>query len=383
MQHAVIKRGNTGVASKAVYAPNGIKKSNDLVHNNIVKTNHGIWIILWVLLAGSALVGLSLGAYQISPQQIFSILGYRLGISGMEINDRQAIAVVEVIRLPRLLFSMVAGAVLAGCGAAIQGLFRNPLADPGLIGISTGAAVAAAASIVGSTALGISLAQGWGILFVSGMAFAGALAATLLVYALATHGGRTQVATMLLAGIAMAAIGGAIIGMLVLKASDAQLRSITFWSLGSLGGIHWGHLAIMVPIAAISLGGLWLHHRGLNLLALGETDAQYTGIRVERLKSNLIVLVALGVGATVSMCGAIGFIGLVVPHAVRMVLGASHYRLLPASMLVGAILLSLADTFCRTVFAPVEIPIGLATSAIGAPFFVYLLLKFKRQNILL
>ena len=351
--------------------------------HHMVWMHRMVWMALCILLLISVWLGLSMGAYHIPAETLWTIIGYRLGFSGMEAPDRQAMAVMEVIRLPRVLFSVVAGAVLAGSGAAIQGLFRNPLADPGLIGISTGAAVAAAAGIVASGAVGISLAQGWGLLFVTMLAFAGALLATLLVYMLSTHAGRTQVATMLLAGVAIAAAGGAIIGMLVLQATDAQLRSITFWSLGSLGGIHWGHLAVMLPVSLCTLAGIWMQHKGLNVLALGEADASYSGIKVERLKRMLVLWVALGVGATVSMCGAIGFVGLVVPHAVRMCLGATHARVLPASMLSGAILLCLADTFCRTVFAPVEVPIGLATAAIGAPFFIYLLLQHKKQNILI
>lgn len=340
-----------------------------------------LWGLLWALLVLSVIWGLVAGAYPIPVSALFEILGYRLGITPKEIVDLQAMTVLEIIRLPRVLFSVVAGAVLAGSGAAVQGLFRNPLADPGLVGISTGAAVAATAGIVLSGAIGISLAQSWGLLFVSVLAFAGAAVSTLFVYMLATYAGRTQVATMLLAGVAVSAVGGALIGILVLQATDAQLRSITFWSLGSLGGIHWAHLSVMVPVAILTLTGIGLQYRGLNMLALGEADAQYTGIRVERLKRMIILLVALGVGATVSMCGAIGFVGLIVPHAMRMCLGAAHERILPASMLCGAVLLCLADTFCRTIFAPVEVPIGLATAAVGAPFFIYLLLQYKKQQI--
>jgi iron complex transport system permease protein len=378
-QEVMPKNSNSETATLSVWMenPGSISAASDAS----VYAKRWVWFLLWLLLIVSVLIGLSAGAYAIPVSQIFAMMSYRLGLTGIESIDRQAMAVMEVIRLPRVLFSVIAGAVLAGSGAAVQGLFRNPLADPGLIGISTGAAVAATAGIALSGLLGISLAQGWGLLLVSMLAFGGAVVATFLVYILSTHGGRTQVGTLLLAGVAIAAVGGAIIGMLVLLATDAQLRSITFWSLGSLGGIHWGHLAIMAPVSTITLLGIWLHRRGLNMLALGESDAHYSGIRVERLKRVLVLLVALGVGATVSMCGAIGFVGLVVPHAVRIGVGAAHERVLPASMLTGAILLCFADTFCRTVFAPVEVPIGLATAAVGAPFFIYLLMQYKKQNI--
>lgn len=339
------------------------------------------WYVLVALLVVAIVLGLGLGAYYVSPGELWALLLQRMGISPGGIQPRTA-AIIEFIRLPRVLFSIMAGAVLAISGAAIQGLFRNPLADPGLIGISSGASAAAVAAIVGASWLGIAISNMAGIFLVSIMAFGGAFLTTLLVYALSQQGGKTMVGIMLLAGVAIAAIAGAITGVFVLQATDAQLRSITFWSLGSLGGIGWVQCMVMLPIAILTVVGLMQQHRGLNALALGESAALHTGIRVERMKRIIILLVALGVGATVSMCGAIGFVGLVVPHALRMLMGASHRQLLPASALGGAVLLSLADTFCRTAIAPVEIPIGLATASLGAPFFLYLLIRYKKQMIL-
>jgi iron complex transport system permease protein len=257
----------------------------------------------------------------------------------------------------------------------MQGLFRNPLADPGLVGVSSGAALGAVATIVLGSALLGPLAARLGAYALPFAAFVGAFISTLALYAIATRGGRTHIATMLLAGIALGAFSGAATGLLVFTSTDQQLRDITFWSLGGLGGASWGKLAVAGPLMALVLLALPFLGRGLNVIVLGEAEAFHLGVHVQRLKFAAIFLVALATGAAVATSGVIGFVGIVVPHLLRLVMGADHRPLLPASALGGAILLLLADMVARTIAAPAELPIGILTAAIGAPFFLWMLLR--------
>jgi iron complex transport system permease protein len=254
-------------------------------------------------------------------------------------------------------------------------LFRNPLADPALAGISPGAGLAAATAIVvGDRLLAASKTTvPFEILPVA--AIAGALVATTILYRLATRSGRTSIATLLLAGIAIGALANAGIGFLVFLADDRQLRDITFWLLGSLGGATWGKALAIAPFFALMCVGLPFIARGLDLIVLGEAEAFHMGIAVERLKRIAIVLVAASTGAAVAVAGVIGFVGIVVPHLLRLVIGPGHRLLLPSALCLGAILLLVADTFARVIAAPAELPIGIVTAAIGAPFFLSLLLR--------
>lgn len=322
-------------------------------------------------LAAMAVLASGVGAVPISPSHVVGILLDQLGLStGVPFSDQEA-AILVHLRLPRVVLAVLVGAVLAVCGALLQGLFRNPLADPGLIGVSSGSALAAATWIVFGAALGPVVA-GAGLPLA---AFAGGLVATVVVYRIGRHAGRTLVATMLLAGVAVAALCGALLGLLLFLADDAALRAITFWSLGSLGGATWAGVAWSAPLlVAPVLAAPWLA-RGLNALLLGEAAAFHLGVRVERLKRWTIGLSALGVGAAVATSGMIGFVGLVVPHLVRLALGPDHRTLLPASALLGALLLVVADLVARTIVAPAELPIGIVTALAGGPFFLWLLLR--------
>ncbi len=266
------------------------------------------------------------------------------------------------------------GAVLALSGVAMQGLFRNPLADPGLVGVSSGAALGAALAIVFGASLG-GLPAFLAPYLLSLCAFGGGLGGTWLVYRLGRRDGQTSVATMLLAGIALTALSGAVIGLFTYLADDATLRTLTFWNLGSLNGASYPRLWPLLLVAL--LVACWLPRRAdaLNALLLGESEARHLGFDVERLKAELVLCTALGVGAAVAAAGMIGFIGLVVPHLIRLVAGPDHRTLLPASMMAGAILLLLADLLARLALAPAELPIGIVTALIGAPFFLYLLLR--------
>lgn len=295
-----------------------------------------------------------------------------LPVSGDELG--QAELIIGQIRLPRTLLGVATGGVLALAGVAMQGLFRNPLADPGLIGVSSGAALGAAIAIVFGASIG-GLPEAFAPYLLSACAFAGGLLVTALVYRLGRHNGQTSVATMLLAGIALTALAGALIGLFTYLADDATLRTLTFWNLGSLNGASYPRLWPLLLITL--LVACWLPRRvdALNALLLGESEARHLGFDVERLKVELILCTALGVGAAVAAAGMIGFIGLVVPHLLRLIVGPDHRVLLPASMFGGAILLLLADLVARLALAPAELPIGIVTALIGAPFFLYLLIR--------
>ncbi len=288
--------------------------------------------------------------------------------------------IVHDIRLPRVILGILIGAALAVSGAVMQGLFRNPLADPGLVGVSSGAGLGAITMIVlGSTVLAPVTAL-LGIYALPLAAFGGGLVTTLVLYRVATRRGQTSIATMLLAGIALGAMAGAFSGVLVYLADDRQLRDLTFWGLGSLAGATWTKIAAAGPIIVLALVGAPFMARGLNAMALGEATAHHLGVPVQRFKNIAIVAVAAATGASVAVSGGIGFVGIVVPHLLRLLIGPDHRFLLPASALLGASLLLLADAVSRTIVAPAELPIGIVTAAVGAPFFLWILLR--RRGIL-
>ncbi|MEL7524889.1 MAG: iron ABC transporter permease [Pseudomonadota bacterium] len=290
------------------------------------------------------------------------------------VSVRDWVVVVD-IRLPRVLLGALVGAALAVSGAVMQGLFRNPLADPGIIGVSAGAGLGAALFIVlGSTTLA-PISAILGIYAVPLAAFVGGLLTTLLLYRIGTQHGVTSVATLLLAGIALGALSGALTGLLVYVSDDQQLRDLQFWGLGSLAGSNWEKVASAGPIIGLMLVCVPFLARGLNALMLGEAAARHIGISVQTLKNISILLVAGATGASVAVSGGIGFVGIVVPHFLRLTIGPDHRYLLPAAALLGAALLIAADTVSRTIVAPAELPIGIITAFAGAPFFLWILLR--------
>lgn len=291
---------------------------------------------------------------------------------GLSIRDR---IIILDIRLPRAVLGLLVGASLAVSGVVMQGLFRNPLADPGLVGVSSGASLGAVSLIVLGSAVFGPLFALFGFYALPVAAFFGGLATTLLLYRIATRGGQTSVATLLLAGIAIGALTGAVTGVLVFIADDKQLRDVTFWGLGSLAGASWTKIMAAAPIILASLAVTPFLARGLNAITLGEAAAFHMGIPVQRLKNIAIVSVAAATGASVAVSGGIGFVGIVVPHLLRLVIGPDHRYLLPASALLGGTLLILADMIARTIVSPAELPIGIVTAFIGAPFFLWILLR--------
>jgi iron complex transport system permease protein len=294
---------------------------------------------------------------------------------------RDRIVIVD-IRLPRAVLGLMAGAGLAVSGAVMQGLFRNPLADPGVVGVSAGASFGAVGSIVLGPTLLAPLAYVLGPLLLPVSAFVGGLAVTILLYVIASRDGETQVATLLIAGIAIGALAMAGTGLFVYMAEDLQLRDISFWNLGSLAGATWEKALIATAVIAPSLMVMPFLARGLNAFTLGEAAAMHMGVPVERLKKLAIFLVAAMTGVAVAFCGVIGFVGIIVPHILRLAVGPDHRFLLPGSALLGGVLLIAADVVSRVIVAPAELPIGILTAIMGAPFFLWILFRGRRGQIL-
>lgn len=338
------------------------------------------------LLAGlgaMALVALLLaaasGAYAIAPARLLAVLADALadpaGAAGLSADH----LVFLQIRLPRLLLAVAAGAALGLSGALLQGIFRNPLADPGLVGVSSGAALAAALAIVAGESWWPGLPRLLGSWTLVACAFAGALLATGTVHALSQVDGGTRLAVMLLAGIAVNALAAALLGWLSQVATDAQLRALQFWLLGSLGGARWAAVLLVGAVVGLAAVLALRLAQPLNALALGEAEAHALGVEVERIKRQAVLLVALAVGAVTAVAGIVGFVGLVAPHLVRLLAGPDHRGVLPGSALLGAALVLAADAFARTAAAPAELPLGVLTALIGAPFFLALLWRWRRH----
>ena len=327
---------------------------------------------LLLALAGAATIALTMGAAGIPLARLPAALGLWGEPHPQMARDQ---LVLWSIRIPRIAAAAMIGGMLAASGAIMQGLFRNPLADPALVGVSSGGAFAAAAAIVFTDSrIGESLRFMQNELLPIA-AFTGSLITTVVLYSIASRAGRTSIAIFLLAGLAIAAIANAGIGLLVFIADDRQLRDITFWLLGSLSGATWPKTATLAPVLGLALIACLSIARGLDVLVLGEAEAFHSGVDVERLKRISIVLVSAMTGVAVSVCGVVGFVGIVVPHLLRMMIGPAHRLLLPASALLGAILMVGADTLARTIVSPAEMPIGILTAAVGAPFFLVILLR--------
>lgn len=334
-----------------------------------------------IAIFGIALVVTAISSVTVGPMNI----GFWESVQSLMFRSEQLAPhvnlVIHEIRFPRTILCMLVGAILAICGSVMQGLFRNPLAEPGIIGVSAGASLGAALAIVLFADLSEQYPQFMNLAAVPIFAFLGGALTTVLVYKMGTSKMGTSVTIMLLAGVAISALSGAGIGYMNFRADDQMLRDLSLWSMGSLAGANWTSI-ILCAITLVLLMFIFVRKAmSLNALLLGEAEANHLGIPVQRLKRQLILLTAVGVGVTVSVSGMIGFIGLVIPHLGRMLSGPDHRTLLPISALMGALLLTLADMFSRVAVAPAELPVGIVTALIGAPFFIYLLFKQKGKII--
>jgi len=327
-----------------------------------------------VVLVLVALVSLSLGPTGITLASLPRVVAVWLGAPADAATVREQLVLID-IRMPRTLLAMFVGASLAVAGAMMQGLFRNPLADPGLIGVSAGAALAAVATIALGNGFLTPVLQPLGIYALPFAAFLGGAVTTGILVVVAGRHGQLMIGTLLLAGIALGALAGALTGLIAYVSDDRELRDLTLWSMGSLGGASWPKVVAVLPFAALVLLLAPRLVRALNGFLLGEAEAFHLGIDVERTKRTIIVATAASVGAAVAVAGVIGFVGIVVPHMVRLLAGPDHRVVLPGSALLGAVLVLLADIAARMIVRPAELPIGIVMAAIGAPVFLHLILK--------
>lgn len=340
----------------------------------VYKSNQKIFFISVLCFSVTALfISIAFGSVPLSLNDLLQALLFTPSAPYHE-------TIVWDIRVPRALLSFFAGAGLATCGAAIQGVFRNPLADPGLIGVSSGAALGAILIIV----LGHSVlpnSQGdWQYYLLPTSAFAGALLVLGLILKVSLWTGNFSIISILLVGIAVNAVIGAVIGGLTLISSNEALRDLTFWTMGSLGMTEWPLVLIVMSVVTFTCLNMFKHAPALNVYQLGDADAEHTGINVTQLRKQLFLYTALCIGAVVSVCGIIGFVGFLVPHLMRILTGANHKTLLPLSAIAGGTILTLCDVFARQLFTSTELPIGLLTSAIGGPIFLIVLVKFQHQR---
>ncbi len=329
----------------------------------------GLVCALFTLLIVSA----ASGQLQLPAGEVFGSLLNKLGLGGSPVTAHpQGESALWTIRFPRVLLAALVGAALAVGGAIMQGVFGNPLADPGVVGVSSGAAAAACTAMV----FNITVFGPWTTpLF----AFVGGLVVTLLVYAMSRANGRTEVVTLVLTGVAINAVAGAFIAFLTFVGDQQAREQIIFWQLGSMNGTRWQYVAVVAPLVLVGLIGAILIARKLDLLALGERSARHLGVDVERLRITAIVIVATLTAAAVAFTGIIAFVGLVIPHIIRMMIGPSHRALIPLSALGGAVLLSGADLVARTAVLYADLPIGMLTSLVGGPFFFYLIRKTRKS----
>ena len=328
---------------------------------------------LSVLLIAVAILATGIGSVDIPFSTTFSILIDKLPFVDIVQTWQNSInTVILEIRLPRVILAGLVGAALATAGATYQGLFRNPLADPYLIGVAQGASLGAV--------IGFLIPVTWhglGVNIVPLLAFTGALLSTFIVYMLARVGKTLPVTTLILAGVALGALLGSIVSYLIISSGE-KMHGIIFWLMGSFSLSQWSEIQIVLPYVAAGTAVIIIFARLLNVMQLDEEQAQQLGVNVERLKLILLAAATLITAASVSFVGTIGFVGIIIPHAVRLIWGADHRFLLPLSVLTGAIFMILADLAARTVLAPTEIPIGVITALCGAPFFLYLLRRRRR-----
>jgi iron complex transport system permease protein len=335
-------------------------------------------VLAAALAVAAAVASISIGPVAIPPERVIWILLHPVSHSAALARDA---VIIWDVRLPRTALGLVVGAATAVAGAVMQGLFRNPIADPGIIGVSSGAALAAALWFVVGGGLVAALPPMLSALGLPAAAFVGGLLVTLLLQIIARGGGRTSVATLVLAGIAVSTFAGAGIGILVFIATDEQLRAFTFWTMGSLGGATFQRVFIVLPFAGLFVLLAPALARALDALALGEAEAFHLGIDVELTKRVALAGVAAAVGASVAVSGIVGFVGLAVPHLVRLSIGPAHRPLLVVTPLAGAALLVITDVIARTIAQPAEIPLGVVTALFGAPFMLWLLLQRRRDLI--
>lgn len=333
-----------------------------------------ILTLLAVALALSMAAGCALGAADIGLGDVIRVIASKLPLVGHTIEvDAGTDAIIWQLRLPRVILAALVGGALAAAGVVFQAVFRNPMADPYLLGTSAGASLGGALAILLGIGFSLPGVSGTGV-----MAFAGSIGAVFLVYGIARIRGRVSTAALLLSGIAVSAFLTAVVSLLMLFYRE-NMQRVVYWTMGSLGGARWASIPGILPGMLVALIVIGLNSRELNILLMGDETAAHLGVAVDAVKRRMLVVGALLAGLSVSVSGVIGFVGLIVPHMVRLVAGPDHRRLLPISFLAGAVFLIIADLLARCLVPPVEIPVGIVTALFGAPFFLYLLVRRKKE----
>tara|TARA_Y100001960_G_C14676101_1_gene828553 strand:- start:96 stop:1157 length:1062 start_codon:yes stop_codon:yes gene_type:complete len=348
----------------------------------MIKSNKNIFFIFSILILLFLFVlYLLIGPVKISPTQIIDILFKKLGLINQDYSSYSKIqeTVILNLRLPRLFMAVLVGSGLGATGAVLQGLFRNPLIDPGFIGVSSGAAVGAIIAIMFSQISIYFFSVNFSYFLIPLLSVLGSFVTTYSIYKISKYYNKTNIMTMLLAGIAINALSGSIIGLFISFSSDLELRTFTFWTLGGLDSADWQIMPIVLLFIVSSLIVLYLLKNKLDIFMLGDEQAAHLGIDVEKLKKTIILFSAIIVGVSVAFCGMIGFVGLVTPHIIRLFVGPKHKYLIPGSALFGAFILVISDLIAKTIISPAQLPIGVITSLIGAPFFIFLILKQKNR----
>lgn len=330
-----------------------------------------------LLLATLAVVSLYMGVYVFEKHSIFETIKGLIN-NDHTISDSDRFVLMD-LRMPRIVMGILIGSALAVSGTCLQGMFRNPLATPDLLGITAGASLFAAIAIVLGVYIKPYIPETLHYSFLSLMAFIGSLLTITLVYKIASVNGKTNIVVMLLTGVAITALGFSIMGFLIYISKEEQLRDLTFWNLGSLGGASWTKNLILATIIIISYFFLINKGKALNAMMLGEKDAAHLGIPIERIKKQIIVLCALLVGTSVAFAGTISFVGLIVPYILRLIFKSNYHIILPLAAVFGSVLLLTADTISRTIAPPSEIPIGILTAFMGAPIFIIILIKSRKS----
>jgi iron complex transport system permease protein len=327
--------------------------------------------VLGLVLLVSAVIAVGIGAVPVAPGEVVQVVWSHL-TGGLTAGPNDLI--IWELRLPRIALAVLVGGGLAVAGVIMQALFHNPLADPYVVGVSSGAAFGAVTAV----ALGLGLSP-LGPTAIPLCAFLGALAVTALVYGLARQQARVPVATLLLTGIAVGSLLQAATAFVLLQQGHSELREVLAWLMGSVANRAWRHAGLLLPYVVLGLTCAWCWQRELNVLAFGDATAHHLGVPLERTKLWLLVLASLLAAGAVAMSGVIAFVGLIVPHIMRLLVGPNHRRLLPAAFLGGGVLLLWADVLARTLLPAGEVPIGIITSVLGAPFFLYVLYTRAQQ----
>ncbi len=333
-------------------------------------------VLLLMLLLLLSIGSLFIGVYQFEGHD-FAVI-FDLIFKNQSVNTSDYYVFYN-IRLPRIVLAILIGSGLAVSGTCLQGMFKNPLASPDLIGITSGAVLLAAVTIVLGSYIKPYIPEALQYSLLSIMSFIGALVTMSFVYKMSTVDGRTNIVVLLLSGVAITALTGAATGLLIYLSTEEELRDLTFWTLGSLAGANWTKNLIMAVVILISFTFLINKGKALNAMMLGEKDAEHLGVPVERIKRRIVIFSALIVGTAVAFAGTIGFVGLIVPYILRLIFKSNYYLILPLSAVSGSILLLTADTISRTIVAPSEIPIGILTAIMGAPVFIAILIRFKKS----